>query len=253
MGSHARDSSAGAPSPGNRAANDVAGRTAFNPNRASASGWRGRRGGPSTVASRRPSRERRDRRSCGTRRRRGRDLRQSPRASATRSPPGRRRADAPTGAEAEPIPGQSRRAAASARTARRSRTDALPSRRRGRIPAASAAPSWRRRPTVSIASKIATLRPARARAMAADRPFGPAPMTIASGDAAIGLLRLGERAEVLHRVVTMLHELSGYWYSRWLFERGLAVIYLVAFLVAVNQFVPLARRTRPAPGRAVRA
>jgi hypothetical protein len=37
----------------------------------------------------------------------------------------------------------------------------------------------------------------------------------------------------------MVHELSGYWYSRWLFERGLACIYLVAFLVAVNQFVPL--------------
>ena len=36
------------------------------------------------------------------------------------------------------------------------------------------------------------------------------------------------------------HELSGYWYSRWLFERGLALIYLIAFLVAVNQFLPLA-------------
>ena len=30
-----------------------------------------------------------------------------------------------------------------------------------------------------------------------------------------------------------------YWYSRLIFERGLALIYLVAFLVAVNQFVPL--------------
>jgi hypothetical protein len=37
----------------------------------------------------------------------------------------------------------------------------------------------------------------------------------------------------------MVHELSGYWYSRWLFERGLSLIYLVAFVVAVNQFVPL--------------
>jgi hypothetical protein len=37
----------------------------------------------------------------------------------------------------------------------------------------------------------------------------------------------------------MVHELSGYWYSRWLFERGLSLIYLTAFLVAVNQFVPL--------------
>jgi hypothetical protein len=34
-------------------------------------------------------------------------------------------------------------------------------------------------------------------------------------------------------------ELPAYWHSRWLFERGLAAIYLVAFLVAVNQFVPL--------------
>jgi lipase maturation factor len=30
-----------------------------------------------------------------------------------------------------------------------------------------------------------------------------------------------------------------YWYSRWLFERSLALLYLVAFLCAVNQFVPL--------------
>jgi hypothetical protein len=37
----------------------------------------------------------------------------------------------------------------------------------------------------------------------------------------------------------MTHELPGYWYSRWLFERGLALIYLIAFLVAVNQFIPL--------------
>jgi hypothetical protein len=32
---------------------------------------------------------------------------------------------------------------------------------------------------------------------------------------------------------------AGYWYSRFAFERGLALIYLVAFLVAANQFVPL--------------
>src|SRR4051812_44514785 len=38
----------------------------------------------------------------------------------------------------------------------------------------------------------------------------------------------------------MTHELSGYWYSRWLLERGLAFIYFVAFLAAVNQFLPLA-------------
>ena len=38
----------------------------------------------------------------------------------------------------------------------------------------------------------------------------------------------------------MMHELSGYWHSRWLFERGLAAIYLVAFVVTLNQFLPLA-------------
>jgi hypothetical protein len=29
---------------------------------------------------------------------------------------------------------------------------------------------------------------------------------------------------------------AGSWYSRWLFERALALIYFTAFLVAVNQF-----------------
>src|SRR2546423_977642 len=33
--------------------------------------------------------------------------------------------------------------------------------------------------------------------------------------------------------------MATYWYSRLLFERSLAAIYLVAFLVAVNQFIPL--------------
>jgi hypothetical protein len=33
---------------------------------------------------------------------------------------------------------------------------------------------------------------------------------------------------------------GGYWYSRWFFERGLALIYLIAFLAALNQFIPLA-------------
>jgi hypothetical protein len=37
----------------------------------------------------------------------------------------------------------------------------------------------------------------------------------------------------------MLEGLPGYWYSRFVFERALALIYLVAFLCAVNQFVPL--------------
>jgi Lipase maturation factor len=33
--------------------------------------------------------------------------------------------------------------------------------------------------------------------------------------------------------------MSEYWYSRWLFERALAAIYLVAFIAAARQFVPL--------------
>ena len=33
--------------------------------------------------------------------------------------------------------------------------------------------------------------------------------------------------------------ISGYWYSRFVFERALALIYFVAFLCAANQFVPL--------------
>jgi len=47
----------------------------------------------------------------------------------------------------------------------------------------------------------------------------------------------------------MNYELPDYWYSRWLLERGLALIYLVAFLAAVNQFIPLAgeRGLLPAP------
>jgi hypothetical protein len=37
----------------------------------------------------------------------------------------------------------------------------------------------------------------------------------------------------------MADGLTSYWYSRFLFERGLALMYVIAFLVAVNQFVPL--------------
>jgi lipase maturation factor len=37
----------------------------------------------------------------------------------------------------------------------------------------------------------------------------------------------------------MTDGLAGFWYTRFTFERGLALIYLVAFLVAANQFVPL--------------
>ena len=32
---------------------------------------------------------------------------------------------------------------------------------------------------------------------------------------------------------------DGYWLARWLFERSLGAVYLVAFLVAWNQFRPL--------------
>jgi hypothetical protein len=43
------------------------------------------------------------------------------------------------------------------------------------------------------------------------------------------------------RPATDYHEntVSEYWYARWLFERALAAIYLVAFIAAARQFVPL--------------
>jgi lipase maturation factor len=37
----------------------------------------------------------------------------------------------------------------------------------------------------------------------------------------------------------MTDEFPAYWYSRFIFDRGLALIYLVGFLVVVNQFIPL--------------
>ena len=37
----------------------------------------------------------------------------------------------------------------------------------------------------------------------------------------------------------MNDELAPYWYSRFLFERGLALVYLIAFIAVVNQFIPL--------------
>jgi hypothetical protein len=37
----------------------------------------------------------------------------------------------------------------------------------------------------------------------------------------------------------MSDELAPYWYSRFLFERGLALVYLIAFIAVVNQFIPL--------------
>jgi len=37
----------------------------------------------------------------------------------------------------------------------------------------------------------------------------------------------------------------GYWFSRWVFERGLAALYLVAFACTVNQFISLLGDSRP--------
>ncbi len=57
----------------------------------------------------------------------------------------------------------------------------------------------------------------------------------------------------------MTSDASTYWYSRFVFERGLALIYLVGFAAAANQFVPLlgergllpvARFTQAVPFRA---
>src|SRR6266404_6114011 len=64
--------------------------------------------------------------------------------------------------------------------------------------------------------------------IAAARPFGPEPTTIASG----WFMRCSTPS-------SMPDGLPSYWYSRFVFERALALIYLVAFLCAANQFVPL--------------
>src|SRR2546421_10256680 len=37
----------------------------------------------------------------------------------------------------------------------------------------------------------------------------------------------------------MIEGAPDYWYSRFVFERALALVYLVAFVCAANQFVPL--------------
>jgi hypothetical protein len=40
----------------------------------------------------------------------------------------------------------------------------------------------------------------------------------------MGLLQLATRVALVSAGAVMLHELHGYWYSRWLFERGLSFI-----------------------------
>ena len=37
----------------------------------------------------------------------------------------------------------------------------------------------------------------------------------------------------------MFNQIAPYWYSRFIFERGLALIYLIAFIAVINQFIPL--------------
>jgi hypothetical protein len=43
----------------------------------------------------------------------------------------------------------------------------------------------------------------------------------------------------MHQLHYHQNTVSEYWYSRWLFERAVALIYLVAFIAAARQFVPL--------------
>src|SRR5580765_3286628 len=78
-------------------------------------------------------------------------------------------------------------------------------------------------PIVSFASNTTTLHPACASTIAALNPFGPEPITTASIMCRIRIPR----------------PMPEYWYSRWLFERSLAAIYLCAFFAAAVQFVPL--------------
>src|SRR6476646_8435480 len=94
----------------------------------------------------------------------------------------------------------------------------------GSVSSAEATPP----PAVGCASNTMTLRPVRAMAIAAASPFGPEPTTTASAWC-IGCSSSS----------SMPDGVSGYWYSRFVFERALALIYLTAFLCAANQFVPL--------------
>src|SRR5262245_18036911 len=101
-------------------------------------------------------------------------------------------------------------------------------------------------PIVGSASKTMTLRPVCAMTIAAARPLGPEPTTMASGDADIAGLEDGRIAGLIDQfnpaVLQSYHSAmsaSDYWYTRLVFERALALVYLVAFLCAANQFIPL--------------
>src|SRR3981189_3004172 len=73
--------------------------------------------------------------------------------------------------------------------------------------------------------------------IAAARPFGPEPTMTASGW--FMLCNVGAARCVRAASSCMPDGLPGYWYSRFVFERAHALVYLVAFLCAANQFVPL--------------
>src|SRR5262245_11092338 len=91
-----------------------------------------------------------------------------------------------------------------------------------------------------------TLRPVCAMTIAAARPLGPEPTTIASRVRDIAGLENGRIAGLIVQlnpaILQSYHSAmsaSEYWLSRLVFERALALIYLVAFLCAANQFIPL--------------
>src|SRR3979409_2751854 len=50
---------------------------------------------------------------------------------------------------------------------------------------------------------------------------------------------VNRQSQITNRESQFTDRQMTYWYSRFLFERSLALMYLVAFAVAANQFVPL--------------
>src|SRR5262245_10551318 len=66
--------------------------------------------------------------------------------------------------------------------------------------------------------------------IAAASPLGPEPTTIASGLGMPGWYDKSAGAAVSG---------ADYWCSRLVFQRAVAAIYFIAFVCAVNQFVPL--------------
>src|SRR6185295_11362471 len=81
-------------------------------------------------------------------------------------------------------------------------------------------------PTVAAASTRRTERPARASVMAAARPLGPAPTTMASRDPVCAILPPAVSSSPDYAAGAPSH-----WLTRFVFLRLLGLVYTVAFLI----------------------